>query len=150
MIKRYCMCAALALGMVCAYAYAQDDEDGAKSVNSYNEEGTGFGTTTAPEKPVKKHPAPAVRSTPTVKSSDEDAGPSAAPAGDDEQYIQSDDYFISEEPFTTQAWIWINPPLPGNPTLSSVWSSSDLTITCATIFTCLRTPRKARAAAPGS
>lgn len=108
MIKRYCMCAALALGMVYAYAYAQDDEDGAKSVNSYNEEGTSFGTTTAPEKPIKKHSAPAVRNTPTVKSSDEDAGSSAAPAGDDEQYIQSDDYFISEEPFTTQAWIWIS------------------------------------------
>lgn len=108
MIKRLLLCGALLLGGAGAFVYAQDDEDATKSINSYNEEGTGFGAP-AQEKPVKKKSPAAVKSAPTVRSSGEDeSGASAAPAGEDDQYIQADDYFISDEAFTAQAWIWVS------------------------------------------
>lgn len=110
MIKRFLMCGAVLLCWAGAYVFAQDEEEGAKSVNSYNEEGTGFGAP-AEEKPEKKksHAAATVKTTPTVRSSgDEESGASAAPSGEDDQYIQGDDYFISDEAFTSQAWMWVS------------------------------------------
>jgi hypothetical protein len=107
MFKHLLMCGAF-LCVSGAYLYAQDDQDNTKNINSYNEEGTSFGAP-AQEKPVKKKTPSVVKSAPSVKSSEEnERGAPASPSGEDDQYIQADDYFISDDAFTSQAWIWVS------------------------------------------
>ncbi len=93
---------ALLAAVVCLYA--QDDASG--TLNTYEEGSSGFGAP-APEKPEKKNATAPVRSAPAVKSSDESDN-TPGPGGEDEHYIQADDYFISDEALTSQAWIWVS------------------------------------------
>jgi hypothetical protein len=94
-----------ALVLTFSLLFAQDADRGA--LNTYDEEGsTGFGAP-APEKPEKKKAATPVRSAPAVRSSDESDNTGSGEGGDDDHYIQSDDYFSGDEAFMTQAWIWV-------------------------------------------
>ena len=107
MMKRLLMCGAFLCGAF-IFVYAQEDEEGTKSMNSYNEEGASFGAP-AQEKPAKKKSPATVKNAPSVRSSEEnESNASASPAGEDDHYIQADDYFISDDAFTSQAWIWVS------------------------------------------
>jgi hypothetical protein len=89
-----------------SFLWAQDMNQG--TLNTYEEEGaTGLGAP-PPAKPEKKKQAAPVRSAPAVRSSDEPENTGSGEAGEDEHFIQSDDYFISDDAFTTQSWIWVH------------------------------------------
>ena len=84
--------------------FAQDQESGA--LNTYDEGGAANMGASAPSKPEKKHytaPGKATR-----QSDDADNAPTPSSGGEDEQFIQSDDYFIADEALTSQAWIWVS------------------------------------------
>ena len=88
-----------------SFLFSQDVDKGA--LNTYDEEGsTGFGAP-AQEKPEKKKAATPVRSAPAVRSSDESDNTGSGEGGEDMHFIQSDDYFIGDEAFMTQSWIWV-------------------------------------------
>lgn len=89
-----------------SFLVAQDMDRG--TLNTYDEEGsTGLGEP-APEKSTSKKQAGPIKSAPAVRSSEETGGAQGAEVGEDEHFIQSDDYFISEEAFTSQAWIYVS------------------------------------------
>ncbi len=105
-MKKFSILFTMAALVSFSFLFAQDMDRG--TLNNYEDEGaTGLGSP-APEKPaVKKQVAPA-RNAPAVRSSEETGSAGSAEAGEDEHYIQSDDYFISEEAFTSQAWIYVS------------------------------------------
>ena len=103
MVKYAGLGIAVLVGMMCVHG--QDDESGA--INTYNEGGSSFGAS-APAKPEKKKSAAPARNAPVVKSSDESDNAPASAGGEDEQYIQSDDYFVADEALGSQSWIWVS------------------------------------------
>jgi hypothetical protein len=92
--------------VVCvSFLVAQDVDRG--TLNTYDDEGsTGFGAP-VPEKPAVKKQAETIRSSPAVQPSEESGSPQGGDVGEDEHFIQSDDYFISEKALATQAWMWV-------------------------------------------
>ncbi len=91
------------LSLCCAFLFAQDVDRG--TLNTHDDEGsTGLGTP-APE---QKKPSTSAKGAAVVKSSDESESSQPSQNFEDEHFIQSDDYFISEEAFATQSWIWVS------------------------------------------
>jgi hypothetical protein len=86
--------------------FAQDMERG--TLNGYEDDNATGISSPAPEKPAAKKQAAPVKCAPKVRASDETGSAGSGEVGEDEHFIQSDDYFISEESFTTQPWIYVS------------------------------------------
>jgi hypothetical protein len=104
-MKRLAYLLPIAVVLSLTLIVAQDADRG--TLNTYEEEGSAGLGSPQPEKPVVKKAAPA-RSAPSARSSEENGSAGSGEAGEDEHFIQSDDYFISEEAFTTQQWIYVS------------------------------------------
>ena len=85
-------------------AFSQFSNDDSHSISSANEqEGSLSGTPVAPV-PAKRKPA-TTSSHQSEQPSEDNQAPSSGE--NDPMYLQSDDYFVSEEAFTNQPWIWV-------------------------------------------
>lgn len=87
----------------------QEIDDTFRSVNKHL---YGVGDETQHPQPAKERATPPEETAPPPKSRrpvpDEDAPPvMVSDAGEDEHYIQLDDYFISDEPLGQHSWIWV-------------------------------------------
>jgi hypothetical protein len=86
--------------------FAQDVDRG--NLNTYDEEGSTGLSAPPPEQPAQNRAAVTSKRAPVVGSSEESVNPGVGEGIEDDHYLQADDYFISEEAFKDQAWIWVS------------------------------------------